>query len=138
MIEDFDYNNTNYPTAKVADVFPFELSENLGHTWIFDLDGTIVEVNAPPYEDDKLLPGVKEMWEKIPKEDYIIIMTARPKDIQDQTLEFLTDNGLHYHLAVFGVHHGERIVVNDNKPGGLQTAIAWNVKRNKGYDKVGI
>ena len=62
MIEDFDYNNTNYPTAKVADVFPFELSENLGHTWIFDLDGTILEVNAPPYEDDKLLPGVKEMW----------------------------------------------------------------------------
>ena len=32
MIEDFDYNNTNYPTRNVADVFPFELSENLGHT----------------------------------------------------------------------------------------------------------
>ena len=138
MIEDFDYDRASYPTKKVADVFPFELSENLGHTWIFDLDGTIIEVNAPPYKDDKLLPGVKEMWSQIPKEDLIIIMTARPKEIEEQTLEFIRDNGLHYHLAIFGVHHGERIVVNDNKPGGLETAIAWNVKRNKGYDKVGI
>jgi len=28
---------------------------------------------------------------------------------------------------------GERIVVNDDKPEGLLTAIAWNVKRNQGY-----
>ena len=134
MIEDFDYNNTNYPTEKVADVFPFELSTNLGHTWIVDVDGTIFQVNQPPYENDKLLPGVKEMWAQIPKDDMIVIMTARPKDIQEQTLQFIRDNGLRYDLAIFGVHHGERIVVNDNKPGGLQTAIAWNVKRNKGYN----
>ena len=134
MIEDFDYNNTNYPTRKVADVFPFELSENLGHTWIIDVDGTIAEVNQPPYKNDKLLPGVKEMWAQIPKDDMIVIMTARPKDIQEQTLQFIRDNGLRYDLAIFGIHHGERIVVNDNKPGGLQTAIAWNVKRNKGYN----
>ena len=134
MIEDFDYNNANYPTKKVADVFPFELSENLGHTWIIDVDGTIAEVNQPPYKNDKLLPGVKEMWAQIPKDDMIVIMTARPKDIQEQTLQFIRDNGLRYDLAIFGVHHGERIVVNDNKPGGLQTAIAWNVKRNKGYN----
>ena len=134
MTEDFDYNNTNYPTKKVADVFPFELSENLGHTWIIDVDGTIAEVNQPPYKNDKLLPGVKEMWAQIPKDDMIVIMTARPKDIQEQTLQFIRDNGLRYDLAIFGIHHGERIVVNDNKPGGLQTAIAWNVKRNKGYN----
>ena len=134
MIADFDYDRANYPTSKVADVFPFELSENLGHTWIIDLDGTILEVNQPPYADDKLLPGVKEMWAQIPKDDMIVIMTARPKDIQEQTLKFIRDNGLRYDLAIFGIHHGERIVVNDNKPGGLQTAIAWNVKRNKGYN----
>ena len=134
MIEDFDYDRANYPTNKVADVFPFELSENLGHTWIIDVDGTIAEVNQPPYKNDKLLPGVKEMWAQIPKDDMIVIMTARPKDIQEQTLQFIRDNGLRYDLAIFGIHHGERIVVNDNKPGGLQTAIAWNVKRNKGYN----
>ena len=134
MIEDFDYDRANYPTSKVADVFPFELSENLGHTWIIDVDGTIAEVNQPPYKNDKLLPGVKEMWAQIPKDDMIVIMTARPKDIQEQTLKFIRDNGLRYDLAIFGIHHGERIVVNDNKPGGLQTAIAWNVKRNKGYN----
>lgn len=135
MIEDFDYDRADYPTAKVADVFPFELSENLAHTWIFDVDGTIAEVNQYPYNDDKLLPGVIEMWEQIPKDDMIIIMTAREKEVQEKTLEFIRNNGLHYHLAVFGVNHGERIVVNDNKPGGLQTAIAWNVKRNNGFIK---
>lgn len=134
MIEDFDYNNANYPTAKVADVFPFELSTNLGHTWIVDVDGTIFEVNQPPYENDTLLPGVKDMWAKIPKDDIIIIMTARPWYIKRQTLDVIERHGLRYDMAIFGIHHGERIVVNDNKPGGLQTAIAWNVKRNKGYN----
>ena len=133
MIEDFDYNRANYPTTKVAEVFPFELSENLGHTWIFDVDGTIAEVNQPPYKDDKLLPGVKEMWSKIPQDDMIIIMTARHEDVKEKTLEFIDSHGLRYDRVIFGVHHGERIVVNDNKPGGLQTAIAWNVKRNQGY-----
>ena len=134
MIEDFDYNNTNYPTSKVADVFPFELSENLGHTWIIDVDGTIFEVNQPPYKNDKLLPGVKEMWGKIPKDDLIIIMTAREQAVKEKTLAVIKSYGLRYDMAIFGIHHGERIVVNDNKPGGLQTAIAWNVKRNKGYN----
>ena len=134
MIEDFDYNNTNYPTAKVADVFPFELSKNLGHTWIMDIDGTIAEVNQHPYDNDKLLPGVKEMWNKIPEYDMIIIMTAREEAVKEKTLAFIDSHGLRYDKAIFGVHHGERIVVNDNQPGGLQTAIAWNVKRNKGYN----
>ena len=60
-------------------------------------------------------------------------MTARSWSVQTQTLQFLDDNGLRYDSAIFGVPHGERIVVNDNKPGGLLTAISWNVKRNKGY-----
>lgn len=134
MIEDFDYDRADYPTRKVADVFPFELSKDLGHTWIIDVDGTIAEVNRHPYDNDKLLPGVKEMWRKIPAQDMIIIMTAREESAKEKTLAFLDSHGLRYERAVFGVHHGERIVVNDNKPGGLQTAIAWNVKRNKGYN----
>ena len=70
----------------------------------------------------------------VEKEDLIIIMTARPWYIKRQTLDVIESHGLRYDMAIFGIHHGERIVVNDNKPGGLQTAIAWNVKRNKGYN----
>ena len=44
MIEDFDYSNAHYPTEKVADVFPFELSNNLGHTWIFDVDLSLIHI----------------------------------------------------------------------------------------------
>ena len=84
MIEDFDYDRANYPTSKVAEVFPFELSDNLGHTWIVDIDGTIAEVNQHPYNNDTLLPGVKEMWAKIPKDDMIIIMTARHEDVKEK------------------------------------------------------
>ena len=70
----------------------------------------------------------------IPEYDMIIIMTAREEAVKEKTLAFIDSHGLRYDKAIFGVHHGERIVVNDNKPGGLQTAIAWNVKRNKGYN----
>ena len=28
----FDPNQTNYPTSKIADTFPFELSDGLHHT----------------------------------------------------------------------------------------------------------
>ena len=133
MIEKFDYDRAKYPTSRLADVFPFKLSRNLGHTWIIDVDGTIAEVNQYPYDNDKLLPGVKEMWEKIPSKDMVIIMTAREESVRDKTLAFIDSHGLPYERAIFGVHHGERSLVNDNKQDRLKTAIAWNVKRNKGY-----
>ena len=115
MLEKVDYDRTDYPTSKVADVFPFELSENLGHTWIIDVDGTIAEVNRHPYDNDKLLPGVKEMWSKIPAQDMIIIMTAREESVKEKTLAFIDSHDLRYDRAVFGVHHGERIVVEHSR-----------------------
>ena len=38
-----------------------------------------------------------------------------------------------YNYAIFDLPLGERIVVNDLKPEGLKTAIAWNVERNLGF-----
>jgi len=45
----------------------------------------------------------------------------------------LKDNDLRYDYAIFDLPLGERIVVNDPKPDGLQTAIAWNVERDQGF-----
>jgi hypothetical protein len=37
-----------------------------------------------------------------------------------------------------GIGGGERIVINDNKPDGRQTAFAINLERNKGIKDINI
>lgn len=113
-------------------MIPFELSE-LSHTWFIDLDGTVLDHNAHLYGEDKLLPGVVELWNEIPTSDYIIITTGRAEQYRESTLSLLQKNGLRYNFALFELPLGERIIINDIKPAGLKTAIAWNVERNKGF-----
>jgi len=114
-------------------MIPFELSKNLGHTWFFDLDGTILKHNGYLTNNDELLPGVKELWDSIPAGDYIVITTGRSEEHQESSLALLKKHGLRFNHTIFDLPLGERIVVNDLKPEGLQTAIAWNVERNKGF-----
>jgi len=114
-------------------MIPFELSE-LSHTWFIDLDGTIIRHNSHLTDQDELLPGVKEFWNNIPQNDYIIITTGRSDEYKSSTLAFLNLHGLRYNHALFDLPLGERIVVNDIKPGGLKTAIAWNVERDRGFN----
>ena len=113
-------------------MIPFQLSENLDHTWFIDLDGTILKHNGYLTNNDELLPGVKELWESIPVNDCIIITTGRNETYRESSLKILSDNGLRYNHAIFGLPFGERIVLNDVKP-DLKTAIAWNVERDKGF-----
>jgi hypothetical protein len=113
-------------------MIPFQLSDNLSHTWFIDLDGTILKHNGYLTGNDELLPGVKNLWELIPKEDFIIITTGRDEIYRESSLKILSDNGLRYNHAIFGLPFGERIVLNDVKP-NLKTAIAWNVERDKGF-----
>jgi hypothetical protein len=114
-------------------VIPFNLSE-LAHTWFIDLDGTVIRHNSHLTEQDELLPGVKEFWNKIPLEDCIVITTGRSNEYKSSTLAFLNLHNLRYDHALFELPLGERIVVNDIKPLGLKTAIAWNVERDKGFN----
>lgn len=114
-------------------MIPFVLSKNLSHTWFFDLDGTILKHNGYLTNNDELLPGVNELWNSIPVGDCIIITSGRSEEYRESSLKILKDNGLRYNHAIFDLPLGERIVINDLKPDGLQTAIAWNVERNKGF-----
>lgn len=113
-------------------MIPFNLSDNLNHTWFIDLDGTILKHNGYLEDNDQLLPGVKELWDKIPEDDFIIITTGRAEEYRESSLRMLDSNGLRYNHAIFGLPLGERIIVNDKKP-NLLTAIAWNVDRDKGF-----
>jgi len=108
----------------------------LPHTWLIDVDGTILKHNGHKTGGDELLPGVKEFWASIPENDVIILLSARTHEEMPATLAFLDAHGLRYNHALFGMPKGERILINDGKPGGLNTAIAINVGRDEGLGKL--
>ncbi|MBE8953572.1 MAG: hypothetical protein SR1Q7_10580 [Quinella sp. 1Q7] len=108
----------------------------LPHTWIFDIDGTIVKHNGYlTAEGDTLLDGVAEFFASIPEKDMIILITARTSDARDMTEKFLAANNIRYDHIIFDAPVGERIVINDNKPSGLVMAYAVERTRDK-WDKL--
>ena len=105
----------------------------LAHTWLIDLDGTIVKHNGYKIDgEDSLLVGAKEFLDSIPQGDKIIFLTSRDESFKQQTEEFLKDNQIKYDLIIYDLPYGERILLNDRKESGLYTAIAINKGRNSG------
>lgn len=106
----------------------------LGKTWILDLDGTIVKHNGHLHGGDVLLPGVKEFFSKISAEDKVILITAREQKYESELIKFLSSHKIVFHQILFDMPKGERILVNDAKPSGLQTAYVVNLKRDEGLN----
>lgn len=103
----------------------------LSKTWIFDLDGTIVRHNGYKLDgEDTLLDGAKEFLDSIPPTDKIVILTSRTEEYRESTLRFLNDHSIRFDNILFSMPMGERILVNDKKPKGLETAIAVNTERD--------
>lgn len=111
---------------------------SLPHTWIFDIDGTLLKHNGYMTEEgDSLLDGVAEFFASIPSEDMIILLTARPSEYREITEKFLIEKNIRYDHIIFDVPVGERILVNDTKPSGLKTAYAIERTRDH-WDKLTI
>ena len=110
----------------------------LQHTWLIDVDGTVLQHNGHKTGQDRLLPNVQEFWATIPAEDVIILLSARTLDEMPRTLTFFEQAGLRYTHAFFGLPPGERIIINDAKPSGLKTAIAVNIVRDEGLDRLSV
>lgn len=103
----------------------------LGHTWLIDLDGTIVKHNGYKIDGvDSLLDGVKTFIESIPEGDKIIYLTSRKGEFRELTESFLNQHGIRYDAILYDLPYGERILLNDRKESGLDTAIAVNKERN--------
>lgn len=103
----------------------------LPKTWIFDLDGTLVKHNGYKIDGhDTLLPGAKEYVDEIPAEDKIIFLTSRTDEYKEMTLEFLREHGIRYDEIIFNMPMGERLVINDRKPSGIDMAVAVNLDRD--------
>ncbi len=104
----------------------------LGKTWIFDFDGTLVEHNGYKSGADHWLPGAKEFLQRIPAEDYVLILTAREESAREATEAFLRREGIRYDDIKFQMPMGERILLNDSKPSGLKMSYAVECKRDEG------
>ena len=103
----------------------------LPKTWIFDLDGTLLKHNGYKIDGhDTLLDGVQEYISDIPEQDYILLLTSRTEEFRDMTISFLRDNGIRYDQILFNIPMGERIVINDRKPSGIDMAFAVNSDRD--------
>ncbi len=103
----------------------------LGHTWLLDLDGTVLKHNGHKLEGcDSLLEGAECLFSHIPKGDMILFVTSRKEEEKEATESFLRANHIPFHQIVYGLPYGERILVNDRKPSGLNTAIALNTQRD--------
>ena len=107
----------------------------LGHTWILDLDGTIVKHNGYKIDgEDSFLPGAEEFLKSIPEKDMIVFITSRTEEYRDLTEEFLKEQGIRYDHIIFNAPYGERILVNDDKPSGLSMSKSIRVQRDTGLD----
>lgn len=104
----------------------------LPKTWIFDLDGTILKHNGYKLDgEDTLLPGAKEYLDNLPEDDRIVIFTSRTDEYKELTLKCLEKFAIRYDDIMFNMPMGERIVVNDRKPSGLDMAFGMNIDRDK-------
>lgn len=104
----------------------------LPKTWIFDLDGTILKHNGYKLDgEDTLLPGAKEYLDNLPEEDRIVIFTSRTDEYKELTLKCLEKFEIRYDDIMFNMPMGERIVVNDRKPSGLDMAFGMNINRDE-------
>lgn len=111
----------------------FEFSP-LSKTWILDVDGTIVKHNGYKIDGyDTLLDGVKEFFEKLNPDDKVILLTARENEQLESLKEFLIKNNIRYDYILADMPFGERILVNDRKPSGLDTAYSVNKDRDSEF-----
>lgn len=104
----------------------------LKHTWILDLDGTILKHNGYKIDGyDSFLDGAEDFLNTIPADDMVIFVTSRTDDYRKITEDFLLKHKVKYDTIVYNAPYGERILINDKKPSGLNMALAVSTERDK-------
>jgi ribonucleotide monophosphatase NagD (HAD superfamily) len=107
----------------------------LAHTWLLDLDGTLVKHNGYKLDGrDTLLDGAMEFLRSIPSGDMVMFITSRTEKYREMTERFLRENEIRYDHIIYNAPFGERILVNDRKPSGLDTAVAVSTLCNGAVD----
>lgn len=103
----------------------------LAKTWILDVDGTLVKHNGYKIDGyDTLLDGVREFFETLNPDDKVVLLTARKEEYLPALKDFLAKNNIRYDFLLTDMPMGERILVNDRKPSGLDMSFAINKNRD--------
>jgi hypothetical protein len=113
----------------------FERIKKKGRTWIIDIDGVIFEHNGYLAEMAGIetpLPGVKALFNHIPKEDVIVLVTARGSMYKENTIKSLDYNNIRFNYIIMDLPTGPRLLINDTKPDGTKTAFSYNLPRDSG------
>lgn len=108
---------------------------SLCHTWILDIDGTIVKHNGYKANGkDTFLPGAELFLKSLPDTDMVIFLTSREKEYSDITEKFFEEHGIRYNQIIYNAPYGERILVNDDKPSGLLMSYCVSKKRDEALE----
>jgi hypothetical protein len=128
--------------------------DNRPKTIFCDIDGTLVE-HSTPFESANpnykmiLLPGVREQLYQWEIQGYhIVLTTGRRECARETTVKQLAEVGIVYDQLVMGITGGERVLINDSKPGlenvsddgqiYRKTAKATTLLRNLGMEGLDI
>src|SRR6056297_1488441 len=110
-------------------------------TYFIDIDGCIFYHLGKgatrqwfiPNGSEKVLPGVREFLDGIESQGgCIVLVTARKERYRAELESKLRASNILYDKLVMGVTSGERIVINDKKPGGAKSCTAMEIERNAG------
>ena len=119
--------------------------DNRPKTLFIDIDGTLLYHQGIGNLQSKLkspqpLPGVLEKFDEWDRKGYkFILVTGRRESEREATQEQLHTMGIVYDQLIMGVGGGQRVMINDTKPGSdWPTALAVVVKRNAGISDVEI
>ena len=111
-------------------------------TLFIDLDGCVFKHPGNMNnitEDQEVLPNVHTKfseWQSVGCT--IIIATGRPESMRELTKKQLQINGLVYDQLVMGLKNYPRILINDQKPNGTNTAIGYCIDRNVGLGEIDL
>lgn len=118
------------------------------YTILLDLDGCVFKhvgnlsntINHPYKNNPEyLLPGVREKFNEWAGKGYnIIITTGRPESMRNFTHAQLEYYNLFYDQLVMGLKYFPRIVINDEKPDGTETARGICIIRNVGLEDINV
>ena len=98
---------------------------------MLDIDGTLVKHNGYKIDGyDTLLDGVKEFFANLSPDDKVVMLTARKEEYLEDLKKFLKENNLRYDYLLTDMPMGERILINDRKPSGLDMAFSVNKNRD--------
>ena len=107
-------------------------------TIICDIDGVIFrhkgDITKQHLGPAEVLTGVKEKLKQWDLEGCtIILITGRRESTRVATEKQLLESGIIYDHLIMGIPRGMRILINDKKQDGTETAAAINLERNEGF-----